>query len=306
MNHQRCICPRCGTTLRVKDRTYLNRPVPCPSCRIPLILQLTEADQLEAVQAEDQEPGPRTKKPPDQLAIKAPPTFARRLRGWFTNVTVASWIATLSVAGMMGTVAFWPKRHPQRRPAATSETVASEVRGASALDTSPDRDDPEVSAAQVDMVDNAIEPEIETRPEPVADAEPEWPPADAALAAAVTDNVRPIPVAIAPEPLPPVDFEAALSQPLSAFRQIQAIPRQELLDLLEELLGAPIRYDPLDLGDAAKQLEQKISFELQDITVGDVLDKVLDKTEISYDRERDGLRLRKVLAEPPVPGEQSP
>ncbi len=112
------------------------------------------------------------------------------------------------------------------------------------------------------------------------------------------------PVVIA-EPLPEIDFDAALNQPLERFRQDRAVPRRELLDLLEEMLGAPIRYDLAALGAAALALDQNVSVDLQDVTVGDVLNKVLDKSDLTYEREKRSLRLLRKADVPPEPGDSA-
>jgi hypothetical protein len=137
------------------------------------------------------------------------------------------------------------------------------------------------------------EPIVIIPPEVLEEVAAEFPPADAAeVVAEQRTAAGPVPIAFIAEPLPPVDFDLALAQPLKLFRQERAVSRQELLELVSEMLGAPIRYDLEALGSAARPLEQKILFELQDATVGDVLAKVLEKTDLDYDRERDGLRLR--------------
>jgi hypothetical protein len=105
-----------------------------------------------------------------------------------------------------------------------------------------------------------------------------------------------------PEPVdtkPKIDLNAALAQRLLRFRQGRSVPRRELLDLVEEMLGAPIRYDRASLGEAAEALEQAITLDLQDVTVEDVLRRVLDQSDLTYEREGDGVRLRRKGAPAP-------
>ena len=93
----RCACPQCGTTLRVKDRAYLGRPVPCPDCRTRLVLKVVDADHLEAVLADVPAPEqPIMSRPASKSA------WSYRLQSWATNVTVISWAATFVVAVLIG------------------------------------------------------------------------------------------------------------------------------------------------------------------------------------------------------------
>lgn len=291
-----CVCPRCDTTLRVKDRTYLNRPIPCPACRAVLVLAVNESEQLIATPEESAASGNQQLSAMPSRSASA--TLSQCLRAWASNVTVVSWMATLLVAGMIGLL-IWRSDRPRTqgpKEIANLEYAATpdEDPTASFIDLHQGPGIPLEAPRQL------ADPEDKAKPQPVAPvaSDVDASPVDALTVVKADPPQAPqIPAAAAP-PAPPVDFERALSQPLAAFRQSRAIARLELLALLEELLGAPIRYDADELGDAAKQLDEKIAFELQDITVGDVLAKVLDQTGIAYEEERDGLRLRKESGEP--------
>jgi hypothetical protein len=114
-------------------------------------------------------------------------------------------------------------------------------------------------------------------------------------------DATPLPEADMPPPeepvaaAPPVDLDAALTQPLQRFRQTRGAARRELLELVEEMLGAPIRYDVEALGDAAAALDQRITLDLNDVTVEVVLRRVLEGSGLIYEREKDGLRLRRFV-----------
>jgi hypothetical protein len=302
MHHQRCVCPQCGTTLRVKDRAYLNRPVPCPDCRTPLVLKATKDDQLEVALAAPSADSVPAQPVPKTMAAQTSHPVVQRLRDWSTNVTVISWAAALLVAAMIGVAVYStrkpsPNRHTdvaaqppvpavnekENRPDETPSALSQESEPTEAMaDAVPSPDSPEAPLDPAEL------------PAPVASESitEDIPPADAAVAVAEAAALQPAVVAAEP-PLPKVDLDAALAQPLKAFRQSRSSSRRELLDLMEEMLGAPIRYDVIELGDAAKPLDQKLSLDLQDVTVADVLAKVLDKTELSFVREPDGLRLQK-------------
>src|SRR5262249_53544420 len=103
MQHQRCVCPQCGTTLRVKDRAYFNRPVPCPDCRTLVVIVPVGDDELQVHLAEV---------PVEE--IRKPPTPAvARVKSWTPNVIVVSGLAVFIVAAMIAGAALWP-RSPKR------------------------------------------------------------------------------------------------------------------------------------------------------------------------------------------------
>lgn len=289
MQHQRCVCPQCGTTLRVKDRAYFNRPVPCPDCRTLVVIVPVGDDKLE-VQLADV-PVEESRKP----ATPAFPATVARAPSWTPNVIVVSWLAAFVVAAMIAGAALWPRS--SRRTAVVDQSVEPKIPQDKIAKVEPEPkpapsvDKDPVPAVDV-LADVPIEPLLALEPEPI---ELDFPPADAALVARA-DGVLPP----AAQPVREIDLEAALAQPLLEFRQDRSIPRRELLELLEEFLGAPIRYDAEELGDAAKSLEQLVSFTLERITVGDVLAKVLEGTGLTPHREPDGLRL-KVTTEAPGP-----
>jgi hypothetical protein len=234
-------------------------------------------------------------------ATKSEPSRFQRWRELATNVTVISWVATLAVAGMVGVALFRPKRPPQKtsdrvaikRPTERAETPILET------PTEPEPSMNDVPEPSPPIVQAESTPDDEPIDALLVVESVDAQPADAGPLAGTDPSVPAEPPAVVAEPLPPVDFDQRLAQPLKSFRQDRAIPRRELLDLLEEMLGAPIRYDADELGDAAKRLDQKLSLDLSDITVGDLLAKVLDQTPFTYDRERDALRLRLKTDETP-------
>lgn len=306
MHPQRCVCPKCGITLRVKERTYLGRPIPCPECQTPLILTIVDDDQLRVALAEL----PASPVVASRPVVERSPSFAvvwnQRLRGWFGNVTVISWGATLLVAAMIIALVVRPK--PSRHPIAASKSpdfaaaVTDEPDSQMAVVLEPENS--EVTEPALSTTEEADRPE--NQPEQPSVSTPVNPgstmaddaPIDAQLVPESPAANQKAPVVTVAEP-PPIDFDAAFEQPLKQFRQIRAIPRKDLLDLVAELLGAPIRYDREMLGESGAALEQTLAFELTETTVGRVLDKTLEKSGLTYDRERDGLRLRRT--DDPVP-----
>ncbi len=296
MHHQRCVCPKCGVPLRVKDRSYLGRPVPCPDCRSRLILTVADNEQLQVTLVD---------MPADAASNSStePTTSASTGHSAFTSagtrVRVISWGAALLVAGLVA-VLVWRPWTASKPVVAQAEQDAALVEEGDSLpvpansvddegamgDEMPsisfesnrqDTDPQEVVSEQPDAAD----PTAVNSPEPL-DALP--------LAEPSAMPEKPVP-AVVVEP-PPFDFDKAFAQPLQRFRQSESVSRSELLELLSELVGAPIRYEDEQLGARVAGLKQKISLDLSDTTVGQVLDKVLEETGIVYERERDGLRLR--------------
>jgi DNA-binding transcriptional ArsR family regulator len=274
----------------VKDRSYLGRPVPCPDCHSRLILTVIDGERLQATVID----GPpvaatnNASRPAFSAVTGAGPAWGGRVR-------IVSWGAAFLVAGLIAAVVFWPKQ-PTGPIVAQIDQDAATVAESDIL-PAPANDDAEgamgedmplvsFESNQEDAKSQGSEPAqpAEADPELVKSPDPESPAEPAAM------PEQPAPVVVV-EP-PPFDFDKALNQPLQQLRQSESISRNELLELLSELLGAPIRYEDDQLGALIAALEQKISLDLSDTTVGKVLDRVLEKTGIVYERERDGLRLR--------------
>jgi hypothetical protein len=472
MHHRRCVCPQCGTTLRVKDRAYLGRPIPCPACRIPLILKAVGDDELEAVMADE---------PSEHIAPIPGATTRSSLRS--PNARLVSWIATLLIAALIVAVVVWPRRSPKPiSPAPVAESEGPVSKESAAKTNEPPQPAPKAAnpfaARDTDGPDERLE-RLGTRLSDYHDRHGHWPtekpatdPAQPGLsflaalepggeetarrrvvaeflnpnlaatmtaegigvthfvgvagvgedgpelpldhpragifgagrvtrrddvtdglsqtmlmlgvetrlgpwAAAGTATMRPltqepyvhgpdgfgtgqddgmfvlmadgsvkflnaathpvllrrmaamadglpldlsvpgdpVPVMVEAEPIdatplpeadmpppeepvaaaPPVDLDAALSQPLHRFRQTRGAARRELLELVEEMLGAPIRYDVEALGDAAVALDQRMTLDLNDVTVEVVLRRVLEGSGLIYEREKDGLRLQRFV-----------
>ena len=77
-----------------------------------------------------------------------------------------------------------------------------------------------------------------------------------------------------PQKTSTIDFVVNLNQPLLSFEQPKPVSRRELIDLLEELLGAPIKYDVDQLGKS--NLEKLVTINaMENTTVGSVITAVL-------------------------------
>jgi predicted Zn finger-like uncharacterized protein len=99
--------------------------------------------------------------------------------------------------------------------------------------------------------------------------------------------IAPEPPIAAPKPARVVDVAGALAQKIRRFDQSQAAPLEEVLFLLEEMAGVPIRYDPQMLRDG-----MRVSFKAEDTTIGGILEELLERAQLTYEIERDGIRLR--------------
>ena len=305
MHHQRCVCPNCGITLRVKDRSFLGRPIPCPDCRSRLIFTSPDGDQLQVVLV-DTPPLVKSGESTRETASAAAGM------GRSAKLRAAGWGAALLTAGLVAVLG-WRSR-PAALPLvaeAQPEAGIGEQGDSPPVGTINDEADP-APADEMPTISFESSHDVARK----NDAEPE-PAEESGTATAqgsdpseTSPNDEPavMPEAKAPvvvaEP-PPFDFDKAFAQPLQRFRQAESISRSELLELLSELLGAPIRYDQDQLGGLAGALDQKVSLDLSDTTVGKVLDTILEKTGIVYERERDGLRLRPAEGAASKPGERT-
>ena len=66
MSFGHCSCPDCGTTLRIRDRTFVGRTVQCPECDVSLVIELDRDETLTA------------RKPPIDKSVKPARAAANR------------------------------------------------------------------------------------------------------------------------------------------------------------------------------------------------------------------------------------
>lgn len=97
-------------------------------------------------------------------------------------------------------------------------------------------------------------------------------------------------IVVAPKP-PEVDVELRLSQPIKKFEQARAVPVRDLLELLEELIGVPIRVDRAALGTAAAELDRSITLRLASTTVGGILTAVLQQVDLAWEIDGQAIRV---------------
>ena len=89
----------------------------------------------------------------------------------------------------------------------------------------------------------------------------------------------------------PIDVEGVLKQPIRSYRQVGAVPFRELLLQVEEMAGVPIRIDKRLLAGSATKLDQPVSLESENTTVGGILQALVKKAGLAYKIETDGIRV---------------
>lgn len=94
-----------------------------------------------------------------------------------------------------------------------------------------------------------------------------------------------------PAPVRTIDFDAVFGQKIAAFRQGRAVPAAELLLLVEELAGVPIRSDPAFEDELEPLLERPVTLELEETTVGGVLAALAERIGCRFSFAPDGVIL---------------
>ena len=96
-----------------------------------------------------------------------------------------------------------------------------------------------------------------------------------------------------PESQETVDIPAALAVKIKKFEQVKSAPLVDLLFQVEELTGVPMRRDP-DLPEADDEFwTQPVSLKLNDATVRQILEALLDKANLQFSIEDDHIRVYK-------------
>ena len=90
--------------------------------------------------------------------------------------------------------------------------------------------------------------------------------------------------------MPKIDFDAALKLRLVSIDQSKPASRRELLELMEEMIGTPIRYDAAELGE--KNLYKQVTFKTENTTLGGLLKSILDPAGWEFVTEETQLRVK--------------
>jgi len=93
---------------------------------------------------------------------------------------------------------------------------------------------------------------------------------------------------------------AALDQPIQRFEQTKPVPLRELLLELEEMAAVPIHADPEQIPELAARLERRVTVQLENTTVGEILRAAVKNAGLTYEKKSDGVHL--LPEPPPLPG----
>lgn len=292
----RISCPECNTILRVRDRSFVGRKIQCPECKAPLKLEAIDRDgQLAARRlAADEQEAAKNRQPREQRirleSAAAVPKQTPFRRIVYSKLTVGL-LLLVGVVSFVAVLKFNPRIRVSgaKPPSVPVDTATGEP----------------------------IEVPVRETPTPTPIESPQAPPtniqiatieidAREAISALETDNVegsdagQPVAATDGREgdnsneepatPAPPkkIDIESKMAQKLVSYKQ-PPVSRQELLEALQEQLGVPIQYSREELGPA--KLDDKISFEFQNTTIGEVVQFVVKQAGWQIVTEDQGIRL---------------
>jgi len=295
MSFGHCSCPDCGTTLRIRDRSFVGRVVPCPECRVALIIEL---DRDESLSARKQPLNTQHRCPPDTaIGVAAAPQQATRRRVWLSQLQraagsplIMAWALGLAVTALFVVTMLRPT-HRFQSPSRPTRPDEPNINSIPLGQPTPDADSHQ--SPNVELFDSPVADAIEPANAPAlpaASPSPLLPVEDGSNIKPVTTvSVKP---ADPPSPAPPVriDFEVTLKQPLLLFDQSKPVSRRELIELMEELIGAPIHYDAIELGQ--QNLDKPVTFKMENTTLAGVLKSILDPAGWMFVTEETQLRVK--------------
>ena len=298
MSFGHCSCPDCGTTLRIRDRTFVGRTVPCPECHVALVIELDREANLAARKPSlDKSLKPARAAAANRSSVTSDeplkPLWIDELRRAVGSPLVMAWALGLAVTALV-IVAMLRPSHRFNSPAGSTRPGAAANNMLGPNETNPGADanrqsspelpsPPELPDSQVaDAITpaNAIELPV---PNPALPHPDDGGPVVKPVATIAVKT----PVAA---PLPKIDFDTVLKQPLLLFDQSKPVSRRELIELMEELIGAPIRYDAEELGEM--NLDKRVTFKAENTTLAGVLKSILDPAGWVFVAEETQLRVK--------------
>lgn len=285
-----CSCPECGTTLRIRDRSFVGRQIECPDCQAKLLISVDAERNVIAERVRQPDVKKPVTPPVVAPAVKAGTAVGRKLGGLLRSPLAIAWALGIGMTAFVAIILLRP--NVRLRPAAEKPAVPVAANESIKPPAPPAQDEtvepiaeepitpPETATVVTPPAVVKAGPESDTRPEEVPSAVN---PASAKpIAPAVALPTAPVPVKI--------QVEELFKQPIKAFSTGKPLSREELIEVVEEMLGAPIRYDREKLG--AKDLDRTVSITLEGTTVGGVLKALLDSAGWDYVIEDDGIRLK--------------
>lgn len=297
MSPGHCSCPECGTTLRIRDRSFVGRQVDCPECQAKLVISQDAERNLIAERPRE----PEVKKPaaPKKLVapvVQASSSVGRKFGDLVRSPLVIAWALGIGITSFVAIMMLRPAvrfRPPGDKP--SPESVAKQndppspvkEQNVKPLEVTPEGTSTTDANPTIPTQDSVAD----TRPQ--ADVKPAEVPsavdvanANPAATEKVTTPPPPIPVPARPVK---IQVEDLFKQPIKGFATSTPKSRKELIELVEEMLGAPIRYNREELGDG---LNRTMSISLESTTVGGILKVILDSAGWDYVVEDDGIRLK--------------
>jgi hypothetical protein len=94
------------------------------------------------------------------------------------------------------------------------------------------------------------------------------------------------------EEQPAFDVAAALRQPIVSFHQHDPIPARTLLLLIEEMAGVPVSTERVTAAAGDSPLDQPVTLSLTKTTVGEILEALLERLDLTYIADESGIYLQ--------------
>lgn len=312
-------CPHCATPLRVRDRTLIGRQFPCPDCTQTILVSSDgprgfsiQKGQVEEVRVPEPISAAKPAAAKPAVPIKNGKLLApvRRTPSWQTALSTPQGIiwAITGVFCVAALALFVQSNASDARTTQASTDATSENAIAAApsnVASKPDAvNEPEpqaVAEAKVDAAPNP-EPPATTVPEPAAVAEL-IPNVDVPIEPAFQDEPifvqappepapqPPEPVNLNAEPIVQVDVGKALEQKIAMYQLSKPAALGEVLLEVEAMAAVPIRYDDLDSTTSDAMLATRVTANLQDTTIGAILQTLLTQAGMTHKVEFDGVRI---------------
>jgi len=315
-------CPHCRALLRSRDKTLAGKVITCPDCgrrfsltRDGRTVLVSESEQNEPAAASSA----RTRRRMPNPALE---TKANSQDGvWWQEPHIVAW-AVFIVFGVGMIIALWPESDPEP----SDQTVAA----APDSEKSPQGETQDTNNEESEVTQKEGEPAIPDQPPPVLFAEA--PSSDDAESEAESPATALGAVPPPPEPdskpednldelieivdefveaeseqkdpeeekeeKPPAvltegEIRDKLNQPIVRYRSTPGSKFGEQLKELEELVAAPLQYDPKPWQQPGGIWEQRVPLDLKDVTVGEVLNKLLENVGLEATIGEGAIGLRK-------------
>ena len=295
----RVSCPECGTILRVRDRSFVGRKVNCPECKTGLRVELIEREgSLTVRRLADAESESSKRRSFDQSKSRSDskmstaPTRSAIGRILNSRLTVACLLA-------LGAISFFAVLMFNPRIRVNASRPSPIPRDSDSIAPAEDQPKPVIqqSIEQTETQSSVEVPNHES--DPVSVVEPghdnEKPLESSPSDLPNEKETPPETTSEDPSRKPPekIDVEGKMAQKIVAYKQ-PAVLRRDLIEALQEQLGVPIRFDRDELG--SEKLDEKVAFELENTTIGDVIRSVADRAGWQVLIEDTGIRLSLKLA----------